>query len=293
MPEMIITRDHESPPLTFGPRRVHYSYSVALPQMHLTFVSVLEGLALSQLLVGIPLPHPSEVGAYLLAQHGYLPYIVSGLLILLIWKQFAHNSTFSFWPPSTSQLGLTLLIAVAQILAFRVIGDFGEWLIGLGLTGMLGGVIRLNNMRLQVPGDWESDALDRLVRRTNRRDGTLYLLLGGVTVLWGLGVLRLEESAGASSSLLLGAIIWVGSLTLLAALGIVEWLDNKLRKAIIAHAIDRSDLEMTRAGRVHYRGPFARADQPTTGSAADLAVETVSYEGEARFGAATNERELP
>lgn len=282
----IITRDQESPPLTFGARRVHYSYSVALPQMHLTFVSVLEGLALGELVADIPLPKPSNIGPTLIAQHAYLPYIVSALLILLIWKQFAHNSTFSVWPPSTSQLGLSLLVAVSQVLAFRVIGDFGQWLIGIGATGVVGGIIRLNNMRLQAPGDWESEMLDGLVRRTNRRDGSLYIILGGLVMLVGAGVLRLEATGAAnaqSTSALLSVMEWIGPLVLLGALAFIERLDNHLRKAIIEHAIHESDLEMTPVGRVRYRaGAMHHSGLPSAGSAGMNEVHRVVYETDGR-----------
>jgi hypothetical protein len=252
----IITRGQESPPLTFGPQRVHYSYSVALPQMHLTFVSVLEGLALSELLLGMPLPQSGDLGGFLLVQHACLPYIVSGLLILLIWKQFAHNSTFSFWPPTTSQLGLTLLIAVAQILAFRVIDNYGAWLLGLGVTGIIGGVIRLNNMRLQAPMDWESEELARLVHKTNERDGLLYLVLGLLVALVGIAFLRFDlftgQLAAGQASAVKSGTEWIVSSLLLVTLVVVEWLDNKLRQAVIRHAIELSDLEMTRLGGVRY-----------------------------------------
>lgn len=99
---VIITRERETPSLLSGPQRLHYQFSVALPLTHLTFVSVLQGLALGILLYNIHLP-PENVSwenffDISFKQYFYLPYIISSLLILLIWIQFVHASMFINWP---------------------------------------------------------------------------------------------------------------------------------------------------------------------------------------------------
>src|SRR5205085_8095055 len=97
----IITRNHEIPTLTISPQRFHYYYSSVLPQIHLTLVSVLQGIAFGVLLLGIPLPHDTTrlpAFEFLFQQYLYLPYIISSLLILSIWKQFVAACIFSTWP---------------------------------------------------------------------------------------------------------------------------------------------------------------------------------------------------
>jgi len=101
--DRIITRDQEQPPLTFGPKRIHYLYSVVLPQIHLTLVSVLQGIVFGVLLVSIPLPPTSSwptILYYLLDHYFYLPYGISSVVIIIIWIQFVEVTMFLFWPLS-------------------------------------------------------------------------------------------------------------------------------------------------------------------------------------------------
>lgn len=257
----IITRGKEAPPLTLGPQRLHYQFSVGLPQMHLSFVSVLQGLVFGVLLLGVPLPSASALtswGAFaqfVLAQHGYLAYLVSSLLILVIWAQYAQNSLSAIWPLSSGQLGLSLLLAVAELLAVRAISDFGLWVIGLGAMGVIGGVIRLNNLRLQAPQDYESALLAE--RRGRPWEGLIYVGLGLLTAAGGIGFLALPQAsleiAGITVPQASSSIEWIalGVLTVVAA-GIVA-LDQRQRRLLLETALADSDLMVTRLGVIRYR----------------------------------------
>jgi hypothetical protein len=261
----VITKGKEAPPLTFGPQRLHYQYSVGLPQMHLSFVSVLQGLVFGVLLLGVPLPNASaltDLGAFekfVLAQHGYLAYLVSSLLILVIWAQYAQNSLSAIWPLSSGQLGLSLLLSVAELLAVRAIGDFGLWLTGLGAIGVIGGVIRLNNLRLQAPQDYESPMLAE--RRRRPWDGLIYVGLGLLTAAGGIGFLSLPQGslriAGVTVQQASSSIEWIalGMLSVVAA-GIVA-LDRHQRRLLLQTALEDSDLMVTRLGVIRYRPEVA------------------------------------
>src|SRR5215472_9575187 len=167
----VVTKGKESPPLSFGPVRLHYQYSVGLPQMHLSFVGVLQGVVVGVLLLGLPLPDATAISdwgqfaQFVLDQHGYLAYVVTSILILVTWAQYAQNSLYAIWPLSSGQLGLSFLLSVAELLAARAISQFGLWLIGLGAIGVIGGLIRLNNLRLQRQEDFESSTVAQRVAR--------------------------------------------------------------------------------------------------------------------------------
>jgi hypothetical protein len=274
----IITRGKEAPPLTFGPQRLHYQYSVGLPQMHLNFVSVLQGLVFGVLLLGVPLPSASTLAAwgpfaqFVLEQHGYLAYLVSSLLILVVWAQYAQNSLYAIWPLSSGQLGLSLLLAVAELLAVRAIGEFGLWLVGLGAMGVIGGMIRLNNLRLQAPQDFESSALAERLRRP--WDGLLYVGLGLLTAAGGIGFLSLPQGdlqiAGGTWPQARSAIEWMALGVLTAvAIGIAAQ-DRRQRRLLLQTALQDSDLMVTRLGVIRYRPEVAPV--PTERQAAPSAV---------------------
>src|SRR5947209_19766333 len=189
----IITRNGETPPLTIGPRRFHYFYSTILPQIHLILVSVLHSIAFGVLLLGIPLPpditHLPSI-EFLLQHYFYLPYVVSSLPILIIWINFALACMFSLWPLSVLQSGLIYLIALAEILSFRLISAPGTklsaWLISFGLIAIIGGCIRLNNTRLECKEDYESMDFGEVSIKGERNIGILYVGLDIVLVTFGL-----------------------------------------------------------------------------------------------------------
>jgi len=200
-PNKVITRGHEQPPLTYGVQRLHYEFSAILPTLHLTLVSILQGVVFGELLQGIPLPNVSlaQLLNFLLHVYFYLPYVISSLLILLIWKQFVQASVFLLWPLSTIQAGLTYFIALIEFLAFRILFLPGGqkitaisptmlsgWITGLGCIGIVGGIIRLNNLRIEKIEDYESADLGKLSLVGEIREGILYICLGIVVIIYGL-----------------------------------------------------------------------------------------------------------
>jgi hypothetical protein len=273
MPQ-IITRGKESPPLTFGPQRLHYQYSVGLPQMHLSFLGVLQGVVVGVLLLGLPLPGTTALSSwsmfvqFVLDQHGYLAYVVSSLLILVIWAQYAQNSLYAIWPLSSGQLGLSYLLSVAELLAARAISQFGPWLIALGAIGVIGGLIRLNNLRLQRREDFESTRVAQGVARP--WPGSIYVGVGILTTLGGIGFLSLSPSSlqqlGVSWLQTKSAIEWI-ALGVLTAVAIgISVLDHRQRRWLLETALVDSDMQVTRFGVIRYREaatlPTERQESP-------------------------------
>lgn len=66
-----VRQGNESPPLSLGPKRLHYQFSAALPQVHLTLVSIVQGIAFGVLFQDLPVPRRGDIahlGAFLVAQ---------------------------------------------------------------------------------------------------------------------------------------------------------------------------------------------------------------------------------
>jgi hypothetical protein len=154
----IITRGRESPPLSPGPQRLHYQFSVSLPQTQLTFASVLQGVVFGWLLLNIPITSANISWASFfdlaLKQYLYLPYIISSLVIMLIWIQIVHTSLFMNEPFSIFQYILVFLLTISEMLAFGQLKSsplspppLSPWLFGLGWIGIVGGFIRIHNDR--------------------------------------------------------------------------------------------------------------------------------------------------
>jgi hypothetical protein len=251
----MITRDIESPPLKLGPRRLHYEYSVGLPQLHMTLVSVLQGLAFGVLVSRLPLPPQNASTAdFLLEQHYFLPFVASSLLILLIWQQFVFAGLFIVWPVSTLQTGLIYLITLAEILTFEVIAQISAWIVGLGFVAIVGGCIRLNNLRWQKESDYVSVKPAKTWRLSQLTDGVVYIGLGLLYVAWGWNY----ESVIAALKVHLPSRVesyidpWVPIFLALLVVVIVGIVDARFRRRFLREVAEGSDLEVTPQGTLGY-----------------------------------------
>ncbi len=258
------TKGIEKPSLQMGPERLHYEYSAALPQVHLTLVSVLQGIAFALLLLSIPLPgeswcplpndnpYPTLVNC-VLQQHLYLPYVVSSLLILLIWGQFVYASMFEFWSFSPLQMGLVFLLSLAETLTFKVIIDLQAWLIGLGFIGLFGGFIRFSNVVVPTKDDFESQDAAQVLISYNRRDGFLYVLAGFLLVLLGTMyrvVIQLARQYFPQGADLLP---WFVLGFLLISMMLLWILGSRFRYVLLLEIARGSDLTVTPRGIVRYK----------------------------------------
>ena len=255
-PPKYVTRESESPPLILGPRRLHYAYSVSLPLIHLTFVSIVQGFAVALLLQSFPLPGAPALASatnlisFVVAHYLYLPYFISGLVVVLIWKQFVQASMFIIWPLSTPQIALMLLISLVEAIAFREIMHFSAWLAGLGLVGLVGGFIRLNNLRIQSNSAFEFKELqdDKVQEVLN---GILYVFLG---LMLGTGGVMFHIWSSGSPIPLVSNVEWLVLGVVICIMVIVTALDNRDLIINIQHATLNSDLQADRFGGIEYIG---------------------------------------
>ncbi len=246
----VVTYNQEMPPLTAGPKRLHYQISVVLPQTTLTLVSVLQGIVFGLLLVNTPLlpTHTALSWNFLLQQHFYLPYIISATLILLIWQQSVSATLYLIWPSSLFQSSLVFLVILAEILTFRQIGSFSMWLFGFGCIGIIGGGTRLNNIRLLSQSSFEPlPSLQKAAisfRKIQKRDGLLYISLGIVIVLWSLGYNQLLQY--------IPLMPWIVLLVLIVVLSWITITYDRSRQSFLRELVEGSDLIVLPGGVIGY-----------------------------------------
>ena len=125
---------------------------------------------------------------------------------------------------------------------------FSAWLAGLGLVGLVGGLIRLNNLRIQSDSAFESKELqdDKIQEVLN---GVLYLFFG---LLLGAGGTIFHIWSAGNSTSLVSSIEWVMLGLTICIMSIVTALDHRDLIVSLQHAAQNSDLQVDRFGGVSY-----------------------------------------
>ena len=255
-----ITRDKETPSLVMNPRRLHYVYAQVLPQAYLTLLSVLQGIVFGILLLKIPFPGSLSFGAIsslLLKQYLYLPYIVSSLVILIIWNQFVHGILFLAWPFNVFQSSLFFLMAVAETIVVIGIGTLSLWLFGLGCIAIVGGILRFNNIRYLPDKEQSSVAplnvYSAFSKKTEIFDGTFYTLVGFIVLFLSFLCNDLTEVIASHSSLSPTFFSWFCFILLFSIECVILQIDKKNRRIYLATFAKGSDLLFSRHGILGYR----------------------------------------
>lgn len=251
-----ITRNLE-PPITLGPHRLHYQYSVTVPQTYLTLVSVLQGIAFGVLLLSVRLPTQASAAQILrfmlFDQHLYLAFLASSLLILLIWSQFIYVSMFVIWPLSTLQTALIYLVALAEVITFREIDSIPVWAAGMGLTAIVGALIRTTNLRFQEEADFVSAAAKKVWTHRQKPDALLY---SGLGILWiaaaaSLGVFAsdLQRIALALPDVCVWLVLALTNIVLI----VIIIRDVRWRQVFLTALTDESDMYIAKNGVIRYK----------------------------------------
>ena len=186
-----ITRGYEQPPLEYGPQRLHYMYSIGVPQAYLTLFSILQGIVFGVLLTNIPFPQVislPELWSFVLRQHFYLPYVISLGVLILIWLHQISITLTGEWPHSFPQVGLVTLLALFEIFAARTIATLPLWLCFTGCVSLVGGVILIRTGIMHLPEDFDASLpfqrFGYSLKHSEIRRGKQYLFIGvGLTML--------------------------------------------------------------------------------------------------------------
>lgn len=175
--------------LQIGSRRIINQLNTFVPQIHLTLVSVLQGVALGFLMFAFKAPSISSWNSFIHdIYHNlfYLPFLTSLVLIVIAWTEFTFASFILHWPITTLSSLIQFIFTIFEIAAFNSLNNFGLWIIWFGFCVFIGGLIRLRNIHI---GD---DSMD-ISKTTHgviygRSDGLNYLIF---VILIPLGIWRL------------------------------------------------------------------------------------------------------
>ncbi len=146
--------DSDSSALHYTNANLIDQLSHLIPQIHLTLTSVLQAVALAFLLTSFHAPQvasPEQLLIGLLDLHFYLPQIVSFLVIIIAWNQFAYAAFFLRWPLTAFSTILQFLVAAVEIAAFVNVNAVGTWAIWIGVAALLAAYIQRHNRRISAP----------------------------------------------------------------------------------------------------------------------------------------------
>lgn len=161
-------------PVKLGARKVALQLNTFLPQVHLTLVSVLQGVTLA-ILVGQFDPNQ-------LLSSRTLLFVDSLLVIAFIWFLYSWAFVAFQWPFSSWHTVLQFLLATLQSLAFASLSKPTMWTLWLGSVALVGAAIRYWNTKLVSPANYERPEVFHLDVQLDR-DAWHRLLALGVVLL--------------------------------------------------------------------------------------------------------------
>lgn len=140
-------RDAETPLHITGDYLVE-QFKTLMPVVHLTLVSVLQGLALGALILNFGPPRsflPSDLLRDIPQHAFYLPHIASLLIMISIWNEYMAVVITTPWPLNSVNTGLQLLLVMPEFAALASVNQVGGWAFWGGVTAIMGGIIRLRD----------------------------------------------------------------------------------------------------------------------------------------------------
>jgi hypothetical protein len=139
-------REEAIVPVTIGPKRLAFQFGSLLPQVHLTLISVLQGVVLTVLIQ--QLDQLTDIALISRA-------IASFMTIVLVWHLYANAFLTFIWPFLGVHTLLLFAFTAAEIYAFASIHDPLKWLWGLATAAFIGTVIRLLNTTIVAEENYE------------------------------------------------------------------------------------------------------------------------------------------
>jgi len=197
-------------PIKLGDKRLAFQLNMFLPQVHLTLISVLQGVALGVLIAQFGIVSPFSFPAMLL-------YIDSVIGIALIWYLYANAFLTFLWPFSAMHILLQFLLAAFESLALAFISRPAIWTLGVAVAAFVGAVIRWLNTKLVTPGSYERRDMFEFDMELERSGSMGLVLLAAISLILGLILLivdwqqcRYLEHLTAAVGMVLGIIlIWM------------------------------------------------------------------------------------
>jgi hypothetical protein len=157
--------------IKLGAKRTVVQLNTFLPQIHLTLISVLQGLALGILIAQIE-------SHFSITAENILLYINSLLIIVLVWYLYSSVFVIFMWPLSFLHTLLQFCLTIAQSISFLFISEPGAWTIGIAITALIAGIIRFANTQIVRPEIYERRDIFHLDMSFERQASIIFFILG-------------------------------------------------------------------------------------------------------------------
>jgi hypothetical protein len=151
----------ETIPQPISSQRTAVQYSELLPQVHLTLVSVFQGVAIAILVSRFDDVDPLRLP-------GTIYYLASLMVVVLIWFMYSWGFVTFSYPLHAWRTLLEFTLMAAEVFAFAFVGNPPRWAFGIAATALAGGCLRLLNIHLAHPSHYEQPDMHR---SDNRREG--------------------------------------------------------------------------------------------------------------------------
>lgn len=181
--EEVDNKQDDIPPLKIGAKRLAIQFSTLLPQVNLTLISVLQGMALGVLIGQFKTVSPLSFPEILF-------YIDSVLVIAIIWHLYANAFLTFIWPFSGKHTLLQFALATVESFAFNSIANPALWVLGLSGTALIGALIRWVNTKILSSANYEREDVYILDVKTERiaakqlfATGLILSVVGGIHLI--------------------------------------------------------------------------------------------------------------
>lgn len=205
--------------LKLGAQRTAIQLTTFLPQIHLTLISVLQGLVLAIMIGEF---RWSGNFAY------FLRSIDSLLIVVLVWYLYCFVFVIFVWPLLYWHTLLQFALAVAQSFAFLHISDSSVWTLGVAAICFIACLIRLTNTYLVRPRSYERPGVYQIDMEFEKQAFVIFLLLSLSYLV--LGILqKTYGSAALNTSVSIGTLVIICLLALLSTRTNTRLIDEYLR----------------------------------------------------------------
>lgn len=164
-------------------KRTVVQLNTFLPQIHLTLISVLQGLALGILIAQIENHFSTTIQSILL-------YINSLLIIVLVWYLYSSVFVIFVWPLSFPHTLLQFCLTIAQSISFLFISQPGAWTIGVAIAAFIAGIIRFTNTKVVRPEIYERRDIFHLDMSFERQASIIFFIVSVVLATTGFFQLK-------------------------------------------------------------------------------------------------------
>jgi len=173
-------------PVKLGAKRVAFQLNTFLPQVNLTLVSVLQGVALGIMIAQFGTVSPLAFPAILL-------YVDSLMGIALIWHLYANAFISFLWPYSSKHTLLHFSLIGAESFALAYLSRPAMWALGFAGAALVGAVIRWSNTKVVSRLNYERNDVFELDMKSEREGARDLAIMTAIALVLGIALLFVES----------------------------------------------------------------------------------------------------